>query len=376
MAITSGAGPHFAWLNVNGSTFPIEHGSVEQQKTKRSSTFSATIPLSYPGAEATLATLGDNAATITVSSRGIDGLLFTGEVDETRFDYIGRIIQVTGRDKAARLHEKKTSEKWINKKGHEIVKDLAGRVGLGVEVDDSALRAGKLLQQDHVRLSDNVSYAYVIHKLAEFDGARWWVDVGGMLHYAMSGSQAGTYSLNYVPPLDGPMVADFMRLVICRNVQAGKNIKVTVKSWHPKDKQVYTGEFYNNGNGGTLNYDYHIPNLKQDHVDKYAKSRANEIGRHELRLEANVVGDPTINVAMGLQLNGTGYWDQNYEMDAISHEIGMSGHRTRIVARSRKTGSSFSSGTNTGTAPQTTSSGEFYSDASPAGQLSLGKAPL
>jgi hypothetical protein len=35
------------------------------------------------------------------------------------------------------------------------------------------------IEQDFVRLSDNVSFAYVIHKLAEFDGARWWVDANG-----------------------------------------------------------------------------------------------------------------------------------------------------------------------------------------------------
>src|SRR6266478_3224321 len=121
MALTSGAGPHKAWLTVNGSTFPIEHGSVEQHKTRKTSTFSVAIPLSYPGAEAALASLGDNEATITVLTRGVTATLFTGECDTTDFDYVGRIIRVTGRDRSAKLHENKTSEKWLNKKGSEIV---------------------------------------------------------------------------------------------------------------------------------------------------------------------------------------------------------------------------------------------------------------
>lgn len=341
MAITSGAGPHFAWLNVDGATFPIEHGSVEQQAIRQSSTFSAAIPLSYPGAEATLANIGDNTTTITVSTRGISATLVTGEIDTTNFDYIGRTIRVHGRDKAAKLNENTSSEKWINKKGSEIVSELCGRIGLSCKAESSALMAGKLLQQDYVKLSDNVTFAQIIHKLAEFDGARWWVDAQGTLNYVISGSPSGMYTLNYVPP-SPYIIADFMRLNIIRNVQAGKTINVKVSSWQPKDKKVYEKEATVGGNGGPLKYNYDLPNLKQDHVDQHAKSRANELARNELTLNASVVGDPSCNVGMGLILSGTGFWDQQYEMDCVHHEFGMSGHRTHITARSGKGGRSAS----------------------------------
>jgi len=342
MAITSGAGPHFAWIVVDGNTFPVEHGSVEQHKTRKTSTFSAAVPMYYPGAEATLANLGDNEAKVVVSTMGMEGTLFTGEVDTTEFDYIGSIIRLTGRDKSAKLHENKTSEKWQNKKGSEIVQDLAGRAGLSVQVDSSLLMAGKKLEQDYVRLSDNVSFAYVIHKLAQFDGARWWVDQNGTLQYRINNSPTGTYSLNWSPPTVGPASADFMSLKIRRNIQAGKNVKVKVKSWHPKKKEVFGYESNVEGKGGPLEHNYHIPNLLQDHVKQYAQSRANEFARHELTVHASVAGDPSINVAMGLQLSGTGVWDQMYEMDTVHHEFGMSGHRTTITARSSKDGRSAS----------------------------------
>jgi phage protein D len=336
MALSSGAGPHSAWLTVNGATFPLEHGSVEQHATRKTSTFSAAIPMSFPGAEATLATLGDNETTVTVLTRGNQATLFTGEIDTVEFGYIGRIIRVTGRDKSAKLHENKTSEKWQNKKGSDIVQDLAGRIGLSVQLDSSALMAGKQLEQDYVRLSDNTSFAYVIHKLAQFDGARWWVDQNGTLQYRIGNSPAGIYTINYVPATSGPIASDATVLQVRRNVQAGKTIKVKVKSWHPKKKEIFEYESNVEGNGGPINHSYHVPNLLQDHVQQYAKSRADEIARHEVTIHATVVGDPSVNVAMGLQLTGTGFWDQQYEMDTVHHEFGMSGHRTSITARSGK----------------------------------------
>lgn len=341
MAINSGAGPHFAFLNCNGS-WPIEHGSVEQQATRKSSTFSAAIPLSFPGAEATFALLGDNTASIEVTTRGISGTLVTGEVDNVVIDYIGRTIRVSGRDKSAKLHENMSSEKWLNKMGSDIVSDLAGRIGLGVNVDASGLMAGKMLQQDYVRLSDNITFAQVIHKLAEFDGARWFVDGKGIFHYVSINNPNGIYTLNYVPPSGGPIIADFTQLTIKRNIPAGKTIEMTVKSWHPKDKKVYEKKATVQGNGGPLTYNYHLPNLKQDHVDQHAKSRANEVAQRELKLSASIVGDPGCNAGMGLQLTGTGFFDQQYVMDTVHHEIGMSGHRTNITAHAGKGGRSAS----------------------------------
>lgn len=316
--------------------FPVEHGSVSQHKTKKSSTFSASIPLSYPGAQGALSSLGDNEVKIIVSTRGMEGTLFTGEADTTEFDFIGRTIQVTGRDKSAKLHENKTSEKWLNKKGSDIVKDLAGRIGLSVSADASTMMAGKQLHQDYVKMSDNTSFAYVIHKLAELDGARWWVDPNGTLQYRLNNNPTGTYTVTYVPPTIGPMSADCMVLKIRRNIQAGKSTKVSVKSWHPKKKEVFSYESNVEGSGGPVNHSYHIPNLLKDHVEQFAKSRANQIARHELTVHTTVVGDPSINVAMGLQVQGTGVFDQMYEMDTVHHEFGMSGHTTSITARSPK----------------------------------------
>ncbi|WP_024517080.1 hypothetical protein [Bradyrhizobium sp. Tv2a-2] len=341
MAITSGAGPHKAWLNVDGETLAIENGSVTQSAKRKTSSFSCAIPMSVKGAYETLAGLGDNNATITVLTRGTTGTLITGEVDRVSIDYIGRTIRVTGRDGSAKLHDNKSSEKWLNKMPSDIVSDLIGRVGLSGNVTSSALMAGKKVSSDFVKLSDNVSFAYIIHKLAQLDNAKWWVDPSGKFHYVPIGSPAGTYSI-FINQDQEPIVSDCLDLNITRNVQAGKGISATVKSWHPKLKQTFQYQSNVEGRGGPVQYQYHIPNLTQDHATKYAQSMASEKARHELTVSATVVGDPTVYAGMGLKLSGTKLFDQTYDIDTVHHNFGMPGHRTHITARGAGEGRSAS----------------------------------
>src|SRR5215471_17655437 len=58
MAISSGAGRHYAWVSVDGGMFPVQHGTADQHATRKSSTFSALIPMSYPGADQAFSTQG------------------------------------------------------------------------------------------------------------------------------------------------------------------------------------------------------------------------------------------------------------------------------------------------------------------------------
>jgi hypothetical protein len=340
MAITSGAGPHQAWLSVNGTTFPITSGSVSQSAKRKSSSFNATIPLSYPGAEDALAAVtSDDQASISTLTRGVTGQLIVGQVENVSFDYIGRTVSVTGHDLSAKLHTSKSSEKWQNKMPSDIVSDLIGRVGIAGNVFPSQLMAGKQLEQDYVKLSDNVSFSYIIHKLSEFDGARWFVDNNGVFQYLPFGNPSGIYSIS-IDQSAQPISSDCLSLRVKHNIQAARPHQVSVKAWHPKKKQVFQHTANVPGNGAPILYNYHIPNLLQDHVTKHAQSQANEKIRHELTVSATVVGDPTVNAGMGLSLSGTEYFDQTFDIDTVHHTLGMGGHRTSITARSAKSGRS------------------------------------
>lgn len=340
MAITSGTGPHFAFLNVAGLSLPIEHGSVNQHSKRKSSTFSGALPMSYPGAAEGLSNLGDNTATITVSTRGMTGTLITGEIDVVEYDFIGRTIKFSGRDVSAKLHDQKSAEKHINKMPSEIVSELVGKAGLSVgNVTASSLKAGKMLEQDFVHLSDGVSYAYVIHKLSQLDGARWWVDPQGQFHYMPIGTSIGSYSIQVNQDMQ-PISSDCLELRVSRNIQAGKTISTTVKSWHQKKKQTFSHTATSPGNGGPKEYAYEIPNSDMDHVSKHAKSRGDEKSRHEFTVTATVVGDPSVQAGMSLSLSGTNFFDQSFDIDTVQHDFGMPGHLTHITARSAKQGRS------------------------------------
>jgi len=339
MAISSGVGPHRAWVSVNGLTLPVIKGNVHIHGTKKASTFEATVALyQTPGLEAALANIGDNQASVVASTLGVEGTLVTGEIDDIDIDYIGGAAELCGRDNSAKLHEKLSAEKWINKHPDEIIQDLAGRVGLSVQIDPLAIKMARLMNSDHVKLSDTVTYATLVHKLSEFMGAHWYCQ-GNTLKVVSGNPQGAPYTINISIGANNEVVSDALSLKIKRNVQAGKPIDVKVKAWHVQDKKVYTGQYTVGGNGTQKEYTYHLPNLKQDHVDQHAKAKAKDHSRHELTISAEVAGDPTIDASGPLILNGTAFAG-SYTMDEVEHEIGMDGHTTSITAKGPKAGRS------------------------------------
>ena len=193
------------------------------------------------------------------------------------------------------------------------------------------------MQIDWSKLTDNISFMTVIHKAAEFMGARWWVDAKGVLHVKSTDNPQSFYTINYAP--GGIKNADCLALSITRNIQAGKPCKVSVKSFHAGQKKTYVGSYSIGGAGETVEYNYHLPGHSQDHADRHARSIAATHARHELQLSATLAGDPMIDVAMKLRLSGTPF-AQGFDMDSVRHTFGMGGHEMQISARSAKEGRS------------------------------------
>lgn len=337
MATSSGAAPHRAWLQLGGQRLPILDGSVNLNASRESSTFSASFPMSLPGAEEALANADSLDATISVEGAGGSGTLLTGELDSGQFDYIGRQIHVSGRCKSSALHAKKTFDKWINRSAGEIIEDLAQRAGLQAQVSVGQTKAGRKWGDDYVKLTGGISIAGAIHKLTELMGARWWVDGNGTLHVASYEDQRGVFTVFYQSPILGTPVSDALGLSVSRNYQAGKTIEVVVKSWNQKKKKAYEGKESLSGSGGTSKFEYEIAGLEEDQAKEHAKARAKEHASHELRVSAKCVGDPSCAPGMALQLIGTPF-AQSFAITGVTHNFGVSGYTMTINASSGKDG--------------------------------------
>jgi hypothetical protein len=342
MAIFTGVAKHFAYASIDGTQYPVISGSVNQRARRESGEFRIHIPMNYNnGAAYQQLSQGATACNVTVQSVAGSGQLIAGIIDEISIDFPnfhgGGIISVLGRDQSAKLHQRKTLETFINQTTVAIVQQLCGRVGLGVSVrGGSGIMAGKYIDQEWRKPTDGVSYAAVIHQCAEIDNANWYVDpAGGTLYYVMGNlTTTGSYSVTYSagPPVKG----DYLKLSVIRNIEADANIQCTVVSWHDKQKQVNKG-FATVAAGANdsllLEYKHHIPNLTQDHCQKYAESFANDAARHALTVRCTLVGDPSIRPDMALQLNGTGVFDGPFQVDDILHNFGMSGYTMDVTAK-------------------------------------------
>lgn len=336
MAITSGVRSLTAQITIGGMTVDVISGSVDQEATRHSSTMSASCALDdFPGGDAFFANLSDNSAQVTVS--GVE--LVSGEWDHAAIDYDNSLVHLSGRDSSATMHARKSSEKFNNQQRGQIVQTVAQRNGLQAQVDQgiSSLLAGKIYQIDWAKLTDGVSDAAILHKLAELSGARWWVK-NGSLYFKGKGDLSSAYVVNYTPgAMIGPSSGDFLSLKVSVNLQAAKTLTVNVKSWHQKKKKIISSSKTMQGNGGTLTWNYRSPGMEQDHADDLALQKLNEHSRHEIEVDLELVGDPTIDIGMGLQFMGTAF-AQSFEMDNIHHSFGPGGHTMAIKAKSSKQG--------------------------------------
>jgi phage protein D len=353
--ITSGVRRIGAWIEIGGAMIPIEKGSATQNRQSKSSEFKATFGLDgLPQGidEAYLANSTPLPAKIHVATQpngGDDTVLVDGQIDDVDIDYVTRTVSVDGRCKSADLHSTKTSAKFQNQKGSDIVSTVAASVGLMAVVDASLLLAGKLFQIDVTKMTDGISLAALMHKLAEFDGAHWHVK-GSQLFYkqAAPDSSGGSYVVTYTPPSGGYAQGDFLRLTVKRRVPLSKDIAVTHSAWNTKEKKVHTSTKVVKGQGGTTRYAYKNQELTKDRTDQHAAAAAADHARHEIELSVEMAGDPSIDITQKLTLRGTAF-AQDYDMDQIHHEFGYgAGYTMAIAAKSARSGRQVSDGTDTG----------------------------
>ena len=337
MPVTSGVRAVRAFLRVDGTKIPVETMRVSLPAERKSSTFSATVAVSAlpPGlGEDYWASQNPETVECVVIIGGAETVLMTGTMDTMHAALAETKLDFSGRCKSAMLHEKKSREKFNNKQPEEIIKDLAGRVGLTANVDSFGFKAGKYQQIDWAHLTYGHSYSEIIHRMADMIGARWWVD--GKTLNVKKDPMDGVYVVNY--QRGAPDKSDAKRVMVTRNFQAARPAKVTTQGWDPKKKKAIKEISNVSGVGSTIEYTYENHGIAPDKAMKHSKAKAKDHARHEFSISVSMAGDTSVARATKLRLAGNAY-AQDFEIDNITHVVAFGGGlQTDITARGPKTG--------------------------------------
>lgn len=263
--------------------------------------------------------------------------MIVGNVDKPEIDLIERTVRISGRDATAKMINKKTNERWQNKKASEIVKEIAGRHGLKVKLSDTLTKAGLQYKDDHNRISDQDSEWNVIIKLAKQEGCVAFVKGDTLYFRAVDSTEGDVYKLRYAPPTNlSPARGTFTQLRMVRDLNLAKKISVRHRSYQHKTEKVVDSTYESEGAGdGSLDYDLRGANLTQDQNDQIASRKLAEIASHERTIVVGCPGDTAVDPRMMISLSGTGTgFDQEYMISTVEH-IWSEGYRMLINVRNK-----------------------------------------
>lgn len=129
-----------------------------------------------------------------------------------------------------------------------------------------------------------------------------------------------------------------------QNVLAGRDVKVTVRSWNQKQKKGFTVTANRvkvknkttskvaRAVGPPQQYSFFFPNMTPDEAQRKANQLLRDISEHEMNLSVSIPGDPAAGPTVMYRLDGTGTaFDQLYYPSSVVHSYDEgSGYRTSI----------------------------------------------
>ena len=317
-----------AVLSVGGLNIAPIDVSVEMTTYRKSDTFIAKVACNaVPGADEFFWSSLTNTSITVLATTDLNtvGLapLFLGNVDVVDIDFVNRVAHISGRDLAAALLETKTTEQFQNQTTSQIVKTIAGRVGLTANVSvPSGDKVGLVYETDNVRITDQDVLFNVLTRLAQRSGCVFFV-VGKTLNFMPPESATGgVFPIFYVPPTSASIAqGNFINLKARRNYVLSRNITVRTRSWQLKQKQSVMSESDMGGSvNGALTYEYRAPNMTKQQADASTQGRLNDIVSREKTLDIDMPGDTTLTPEMQVSLLGTGTtFDQTYAVSRVSY---------------------------------------------------------
>lgn len=263
-----------------------------------------------------------------------------GRTDEIQIDTASRTVSLTGRDYTADLIERQISEKYPNKTASEIAKTLAQEAGLEPVVTETRGLAGTYYRAEHAQMADQTTAWNLLTYLAEREGFDVYVQ-GKKLFFGPPPDPvtASKWTLKYTPARRDAQFpsAPTTTLNLTRSLTVSRDIVVKIVSWNSSKKSSITAISRSkrparstNGKGGgsaagqanTVTHVFRVPNLTQDQADDLALKRATEIAKQLRSFDADLPGDPSIDIRTIVTLAGTGgSFDTDYHLEVIQRNL-------------------------------------------------------
>jgi phage protein D len=287
------------------------------------------------------------SATFTISVR-LDRhsdlvTLLVGQGDTSTCDYVSRGIRIDGRDLSAPLQDTPSSDAFSNKTSSEIATILAARHNLIPLVSATDTLVGRYYHGDNSQTAFN----QFSRSSTEWDLLAYLARCEGFDVFV-----AGR-TLYFQPTVPTPAIGcllrpdDLISLRLRRRLRLSGDITVTVKSWDSQQSSAivqsavsrrlsYASAVGPLGAAPAQQYYLIRPNLRASDAAAIAKSRVDELSRHEQCIELTMPGELMLTARSSFLLEGTDSdFDQVYQIDAIERVISTtSGFTQRISAHS------------------------------------------
>lgn len=274
--------------------------------------------------------------------------LLIGEVDDIEIDPVADQITMSGRDLTSRFIDNKTTQKYPNLTASQIATQLATARGLTPVVTATTAKASTYYDIDKVDVADDRPEWDLLTYLAQVSGYVVYVK-GRELHFEpKTDPSTAPYIVHWEPAntANGSPVMNALSLTMTRNLTISKDIVVTVRSYNLKQKTGFTKTANRSRvKAGTKTasksymqpqkYFFTVANKTAEETQQYANKKLAEISQHEMNINVQMPGDPTLTPRVVVKLEGTASaFDQLYYPASVLHSIDIgSGYRCTLRAK-------------------------------------------
>jgi hypothetical protein len=274
-------------------------------------------------------------------------LLMSARIDSLSLDPATGTITLTGRDLTALFTDKKIDANFRNLTASQVIENMVAQFpALKPQVSPTTSKIGTYYDADKVQLHRQVSMWTLMTYLAQREGMQCFV-LGKTLYFGKFNSAAigsatsgAPYVIGFDPPTrDRPYpVANVTKLSFSHNLSIAGGVTVRVRSYHGAQNRVSTGfapatmpkQVVEKGAKPTqskLSHDYIFPDLTDDQCQAKAKEILDQIGKHELKMDATAPGDLFLFPWTPVKVGGTGtLFDTTYSVVKISRSFDSRGY--------------------------------------------------